>query len=93
MLNLKGEKGSKILKRIDLASKSLRRSSGLDNKPKQKYFLSAKCSLAVIGACEVVKKPHILLIITNQHIQEINRQFDGTLNHFGPMVFSANQEK
>ena len=42
-------------------------------------------------ACEVAKNPHILLTIANQHIQEINRKFDGTLNNYGAMVFSANK--
>ena len=41
----------------------------------------------------MAKSPHTFLIRANQHIQEINRQFDGTLNHFGPIVFSENQEK
>ena len=33
------------------------------------------------------------MIKANQHVQEINRQFDGTLNNFGPMVFVSNKEK
>ena len=39
------------------------------------------------------KNPHIFLIRANQNIQEINRYFDGTLNHCGPMVFASNQEQ
>ena len=61
------------------------------NKPKQKYALFSKFSLSVIGECEMANKPHIFLTIANQHIQEINRHSDGALNHFGPMVFEANQ--
>ena len=63
------------------------------NKPKQKYGLFAKFSLAVIGACEVAKNPQIFLTRANQRIQEINRHFDVTLNHFGPKLFAANQEQ
>ena len=37
--------------------------------------------------------PHIFLTRANQHIQEINRHFDGTLNHYGPVLFSENQEQ
>ena len=54
---------------MDLESTGLRRSSRLDNKPKQKYGIFAKFSLEVIGACEVDKKPHISLTRANQHIQ------------------------
>ena len=79
-------------KMIDLESTKFSRSKILDNNPKQKYGFFSKFSLAVIGTCEVAKNPHIFLTRKNQHIQEINIQFDGTLNHFGPMIFSANQE-
>ena len=41
----------------------------------------------------MAKNPHIFLSRSNQHIQEINRHFDGTLNNYGPMVFSSNQEQ
>ena len=37
--------------------------------------------------------PHIFLTSVDQHIQEINRHFDGTLNSFGPMVFAAKINK
>ena len=37
--------------------------------------------------------PHTFLTRANQHIQKINRHFDGTLNQYGPMVFAANQEQ
>ena len=47
--------------------------------------------MAVIGACEVAKNPQIFLTRANQRIQEINRYFDVTLNHFGPILFVANQ--
>ena len=57
------------------------------------YVFFAKSSLVVIIACEVAKNPHIFLTRANQHIQEINRHFYGTLNHFGPMVFAENQEQ
>ena len=49
--------------------------------------------MEVIVACEVDKNPNIFLTRGNQHIQETQRQFDGTLNHFGTMVFASNQEK
>ena len=65
----------------------------MDNKPKQKYGLFTKLSLEVIGARELSKKPHIFLTTANQNIQEMNRHFDGTLNYFGPIVFSENQEQ
>ena len=78
---------------IDLESTGLRRSAGLANKHKQKYSLFDKFSLAVIVACELDKNPHIFLTIVNQHIQEINRNFDGTLNHYSPMIFAENQEQ
>ena len=80
-------------KTIGLESTGLWRSYRLANKPKQKYVLFAKFWLALIGACEVANNPHNFLTRTNQHIQEINRQFDGNLNHYGPMVFAANQEQ
>ena len=75
---------------IDLASTGLRRSLRLANTPKQKKGLFDKLSFSVLGTCEVDKKPHIFLTIANQHIQEINRHFGGTLNHFGPKVFLEN---
>ena len=78
---------------INLASTGIMRSSKLDNKPKQNDVLFAKFSLAVIGACGVAKNPHIFLTITNHNIKEINRHFDGTLNHYFFMVFSENQEQ
>ena len=37
--------------------------------------------------------PHIFLTRANQHIQEINRDFDGTLDNYGLMVFAANKEQ
>ena len=88
-----GEKGLKTPKRIDIASTSLRRSARVANKPKPKYGLFDKFPLALILACEVANKPHIFLTISNKHIQEINRHFDGTLYHFGTMVFAENQEQ
>ena len=53
---------------IDIVSTGLRRSVRLANKPKQKYGLFAKFSLAVIGACEVNNTP------PNQRIHELYRQ-------------------
>ena len=76
---------------IDLASTSLRKYARLVNKPKQKCGLFAKFSLAVIGSFEVYNNPHIFITRANQNIQEINRHFDGTLKHYGPMVFSENK--
>ena len=87
----KGVKESKIPKMLDLESTYLRRYYGLDNKPKQKYGLFAKFSLAVIRSYEVDKNLHIFITITNQRIQYFNRHFYGTLNHYGPMVFAENQ--
>ena len=58
----------------------------LDDKTKKICGLFYKFSVSVVGSCEV-KKPHIFITIANQHIQKINRQFDGTLNHFCLMVF------
>ena len=78
---------------IYLTSTSLRISARLDNKLRQKYGLFVKFLLSVIGACEVAKNPQIFLTRANQHIQEINRHFDGTLNRFGLMVFATNQEQ
>ena len=63
----------------------------MDNKHKRKYGLFSRFSLALIGVCELAKNPHIFLTRVNQHIQEINRHLDGALNHFGNMVFAANQ--
>ena len=39
------------------------------------------------------KNPQIFLTIAIKQIQEINRHFDLTLNHFGPMVFAENKEQ
>ena len=61
--------------------------------PKQKHVLFDRLSLAVVEACEVAKNLHIFITIANQHIQEINRHFDETLNNFGPMVSEENKEK
>ena len=63
-----GDKGYKIPKMIDLESTGIRRSDILDHKPKQKYDLFAKLSLALIGACEVANNLHIFLTRPNQHI-------------------------
>ena len=81
---------SKMTKMIDLAPTGHNISVRLANKLKQKYNLFTKLSLSVVGACGVSKNPIIFLIIENQHIQEINSHFDGTLNHFGPMGFEEN---
>ena len=89
--SLEEEKGSKIPNIINLAPTGIRKSARLANKPRQKYGLFTKFSLAVIGSCYGAKKFHIFITIANQHIQEINRHFDGTLNNFGPMVFAENQ--
>ena len=37
--------------------------------------------------------PHIFPTKKNQHIQEINRHFYGTLYYFVSMVFTENQEQ
>ena len=77
---------------IDLASIGLRISARLANKLRQKYGVFDKFQLSVIGAYGVANKPHVFLTRANQHVQESNRHFNGTFNHFGPMVFAANQE-
>ena len=64
----------------------------LQNKPKQNYGLFSKLSIAVTVAFDVDKHPHMYPTRENQNIQEINRQFYGTLNYFGDVVFSENQE-
>ena len=70
----------------------LMRSYRLDNKPKQKYGLFNKLSLALIGSCDVANKLHKFLTREKQHRQEINRHFDITLNHYDPMIFAENIE-
>ena len=80
-------------KMIDLAPTGLRISARLANKIKQKYGLFAKLSLSVVGACEEANNTHIFLTISNQHIQEIHRHFDGSLNNFCPIISAAIQEK
>ena len=88
-----GEKVSKKLKIIDVESTGLRVYTRLDNKPRKKYGVFAKFLLVVNLVCEMAKNPHIFITRANQHTQEINRHFDGTLNHYGPMVFAENQEQ
>ena len=83
----------KTPKMIDLASTGLSISTRLANKPKQQYDLCAKLSLEVLVAYEVAKNPHIFLTRENQQTQDINRHFDGNLNHFGPMVFVETHEQ
>ena len=86
-------KGIKIPKMIDIAQTDIRRYTRLANKPKQKYGIFDKSSFSLIGACEATKNPYIFITRSNGHLQEINRNFDGTLNHYGPMAFATNQEK
>ena len=50
-----------MAKLTDLESTGLRIFERLANKPRQKYDLFAKLSLAVIGSCEVAKNPQIFL--------------------------------
>ena len=69
------------------------RSARLDNKPKQKYGLFHKLSLALIGSYDVAKNLHKFLTREKQHRQEINRHFDVTLNHYDPMIFVENLEQ
>ena len=71
---------------LDLESTG--RYSRLAHKPKQKYILFSECSLAVVVTYDVDKDPHIFLTRENRYNQEINRHFDGTLIHFGPVVFA-----
>ena len=66
-------------------------STRLYNKPQNKYVLFTKVSFEVVGACDAAKKIHIFINRANQHIQEINIHFYGTLNYFGVMVFAENQ--
>ena len=53
----------------DMESAGLRIYARLANKPRQKYGLFDKFSLAVIGACEANNNHHIFLTIESQHIQ------------------------
>ena len=46
---------------IDLATTGIRRSAKFDLKPRQKYGLLGKLSLAVIGLCEVANIPQVFL--------------------------------
>ena len=78
---------------IDMSSTGLRRYERLANKPGKKYGLFSKLLLSVMGYCEVYKNPHTFITRENQHIQEINSNFDGTLNNYGPMLFAENQEQ
>ena len=78
---------------IDMASTGLKISERFSNKPIKKMVYFQNFSSALIGAYEVDNNPHIFLIRVNQHIQKIYRHFDGTLNHYSPMLFAANQEQ
>ena len=78
---------------VYLESADIRRSARLANKYKQKYGLFSKFSLALIGACDLAKNPHIFLTRSNQCTQKINRHFYGTLDNFGSMLFAANLEQ
>ena len=69
-----------------MVSTGLLWSTRLTNKAKQNYNIFAIFSLAVIGLCEVDEHPHISLTIPNQHIKEINRNFDGNLIQFVPVL-------
>ena len=82
-----------MLQIINLESTGSKRSETFANKPRQRYGLFAKLSLSVIGACEVANNPHIFITIDNQHIQDIVRHFDGTLNQYGLIVLVENQEQ
>ena len=75
---------------INLESTGIRISAMLVYKSRLKYGLFAKFLLTVIRLYEVAKNPHTYLTRENQHIQEINRYFDGALNNYGPMVFALN---
>ena len=59
MPSREGEKGSKMPKMINIASTGVKSSARLDNKPKQRYGLFAKLSLAVNVECDISKNPHI----------------------------------
>ena len=93
MPSCEGLRGSEMSKMFDMASTGISKNERLANKPKQKYGLFAKFSLSVIISCDVAKNPHVFLTRSKQHIQEIHRHFDGTLNHYCPMVSAANQEQ
>ena len=54
---------------LDLVSTGIMRSSRLGSKPKQKYGLFDKLSLAVVGSHEVAKNPHIFITRENKHTQ------------------------
>ena len=54
---------------------------------------SADFSLSVVGACEVDFTHNIFLTRANKCIHKIIRHFDGTLNHFGSMIFVENLQQ
>ena len=64
----KGEKGSKISKMINMVSTGIRISDRLGLNI-YIYGLFDKFALAVVGSCEVAKKPQTFLNRTNQHVQ------------------------
>ena len=72
---------------IDLESARIRRSSRLANNP-PKNGLFEKLSFDVIGKFEVDNNSNIFPTRANQHNQEINKQFDETLNHFDSLIFT-----
>ena len=79
---------SQIPKIINLASNGLRRYPGIADKQKSikfRFILFTIFFLGLIGNLQTFLK------ISNQNIQDINRKFDVTINHFGHMVFAANQ--
>ena len=86
------KKGQKMPNMTNLESTDIRGSASFAKKPR-KYGLFAKLSLSVVGAREVDYNPHIFLTRVDQHIQEINRHFGGTLNLYGPIVSAENQEQ
>ena len=49
--------------------------------------------LYLIGTYEVIERLQIFLTISNKHIQDINKKFNGTLKHFYHIIFSNNQKK
>ena len=57
------------------------------------FGIFAVFPLSLIRMCEVIKLPQIFLTRSNQHIQDIDHKSYGTIDHFGHMVFAANQEQ
>ena len=85
-----------MTKIINLASTGIQKLPRMSQKARQQsniFGLFVILSLALIRTFEAITRPNIFLMRANKHIQKINQQFDVTLNHFGNMIFVANQQQ